>query len=121
MPSLHSKEYEPSNNHLLQGESLAFLDEIRDQAWANLVVYQNRMGRAYGRRVNGRELQEGQLVLRKSKAVGKGNLHGKLTATWEGPYKIVKVMRHGTYRLTDRNDNELPSHWNVDTLKKFFV
>ncbi|KAL9242036.1 hypothetical protein vseg_016081 [Gypsophila vaccaria] len=79
------------------------------------------MRRAYGRRVNKRELQENDLLLRKSKATGKGNVHGKLSATWEGPYKVIKVLRRGTYRLSDLDGNELPAHWNADTLKKYFI
>ncbi|KAL9235957.1 hypothetical protein vseg_010674 [Gypsophila vaccaria] len=121
LSTLRNHEYEPSANQVLQKESLDFLEEVRDQARTNLVVSQNRMRRAYGRRVNKRELQENDLVLKKSKASGKENVYGKLLATWEGPYKVIKVLQPGTYRLSDLDGNELHAHWNAGTLKKYFI
>ena len=45
---------------------------------------------------------------------------GKLGATWEGPYKITKVIGSGTYKLQTMEGKDLSRTWNVENLKRFF-
>ena len=63
----------------------------------------------------------GDLVLRKAAAVQKGNIHGKLSATWEGPYQIWEEQQPGTYRLMDLQGDQLPNIWNTNQLKKYYA
>ncbi len=46
------------------------------------------------------------MVLRKIKAIGKTG--GKLAPTWHGPFKVVKVIKLGTYYLQAMKGNILP-------------
>uniref|UniRef100_A0A2N9IUL6 Uncharacterized protein n=1 Tax=Fagus sylvatica TaxID=28930 RepID=A0A2N9IUL6_FAGSY len=81
--------------------NLDLVDEVRDQAEARTRVYQQRMARYYDRRVKHREFKVGDLVLRKVTLATKDPTQGKLGPTWEGPYRVVKFHRRGTYHLAE--------------------
>ncbi|RZS03439.1 hypothetical protein BHM03_00033617 [Ensete ventricosum] len=49
------------------------------------------------------------------------NRRGKLTPRWEGPYRVTRVIRDGTYILSTMEGKELPQTWHVSNLKKFYV
>nr|AAY99339.1 pol-polyprotein [Silene latifolia] len=121
VPTFRTATFNPVENEEGLKASLDLVEESRDTARLNLAVYQNRMRRAYNHRVHKRDLRVGDLVLRKSTATNKGNIHGKMTTNWEGPYKVVEEMRPGTYRLTDMEGVPLMSHWNTDNLRKYFI
>ena len=96
------------------------LDEVRDQAEAKTRVYQQRMARYYDRRVKHREFKVGDLVLRKVTLATKDPTQGKLGPTWEGPYRVVKFHRRGTYHLEKLDGDALPHPWNAEQLKKCY-
>ncbi|XP_056696908.1 uncharacterized protein [Spinacia oleracea] len=109
-----------SNNQLLS-EALDLLDEARNDARTLNAAYLQRVNKHYNRRVNARPLKVGDLVLRNAASVQKGRIHGKLSATWEGPYIIHSEKRPGTYMLKQLDGTILKNHWNTDVLKKYFV
>ncbi|RWW64468.1 hypothetical protein BHE74_00028297 [Ensete ventricosum] len=41
----------------------------------------------------------GDLVLRKAEVSDPGHSRGKLTPRWERPYRVMRVIRDGTYTL----------------------
>ena len=43
----------------------------------------------------------------------------KLCPPWEGTYMVTEVIRPGTYRLEDDNDNILTNNWNIEQLRRF--
>ena len=45
---------------------------------------------------------------------------GSLGPTWEGPYKIVKVVRLGTFKLEDMTEKNVLHPWNVEHLKYYY-
>uniref|UniRef100_A0A2N9IJZ2 Uncharacterized protein n=1 Tax=Fagus sylvatica TaxID=28930 RepID=A0A2N9IJZ2_FAGSY len=96
------------------------LDEVRDQAEAKTRAYQQRMARYYDRRVKCREFKVGDLVLRKVTLATKDPTQGKLGPTWEGPYRVVKFHRRGTYHLEKLDGIALPHPWNAEHLKKYY-
>ena len=71
--------------------------------------------------VKPRQLQGGDYVLRKVKATSKFVDKGKLGKNWDGPYKVMKIVRRGTYELQDDNGNSLPRPWSTDHLQKFYL
>uniref|UniRef100_A0A2N9EWG4 Uncharacterized protein n=1 Tax=Fagus sylvatica TaxID=28930 RepID=A0A2N9EWG4_FAGSY len=83
-------------------------------------VYQQRMARYYDRRVKHREFKVGDLVLRKVTLATKDPTQGKLGPTWEGPYRVVKFHRRGTYHLEKLDGDALPHPWNAEHLKKYY-
>ncbi|XP_021756136.1 uncharacterized protein LOC110721307 [Chenopodium quinoa] len=97
--SLRVNLFSAEENEQLMKESLYFLDEIRDLARHRMAAYKQRINKFCNRRVHQRLLKVGGLVLRNAAAVQKGRIHGKLSATWKGPYEICDELHPGTYRL----------------------
>ncbi|RWW67677.1 hypothetical protein BHE74_00024856, partial [Ensete ventricosum] len=47
------------------------------------------------------------------------NCRGKLASNWEGPYRVVDVVREGTYTLAIAEGRVLPRTWHISNLQKF--
>ena len=62
----------------------------------------------------------GDMVLRNILQATKDPAQGELVPNWEGPYKVVRFSREGSYHLEDLNGNPLPRPWNVEHLKKYY-
>ena len=60
------------------------------------------------------------MVLRKVSQATKDPTQGKLGPTWEGPYKVIRYLRRGSYYFKDLNGNPLPHPWNVEHRKKYY-
>uniref|UniRef100_A0A2N9I8K3 Uncharacterized protein n=1 Tax=Fagus sylvatica TaxID=28930 RepID=A0A2N9I8K3_FAGSY len=112
--------YDEGINDAQLRSNLDLVDEVRDQAEARTRVYQQRMARYYDRRVKHREFKVGDLVLRKVTLATKDPTQGKLGPTWEGPYRVVKFHRRGTYHLEKLDGDALPHPWNAEHLKKYY-
>jgi hypothetical protein len=115
-----TNHYDEVTNDDQLRSNLDLVDEVRDQAEARTKVYQQRMARYYDRRVKHREFKVGDLVLRKVTLATKDPTQGKLGPTWEGPYRVVKFHRRGTYHLEKLDGDALPHPWNAKHLKKYY-
>jgi transposase InsO family protein len=62
-------------------------------------------------------LQQGGLVLR-LRQDNRGR--HKLSPPWEGPYIVVKVLKPGTYKLSNEDGEELTNAWNIQQLRRFY-
>ncbi|KAK4391465.1 hypothetical protein Sango_1924300 [Sesamum angolense] len=80
--------------------NLDLIDEVREDAHTHIERYKQRIVNAYNRRVRKREIQIGDLVLRRASVLGPV---GKLVPNWEGPYKITGIIKFGAYELEDIN------------------
>ena len=69
--------------------NLDCLDEVKDEASSRMTKYQRKMAEYYNKRVKLRQLDIGDLVLRKVTTATKDPVQGKLEPTWEGPYRVV--------------------------------
>ena len=65
--------------------NLDYLDEVREEASCRMTKYQRKMVEYYNKRVKLRQLDIGDLVLRKVTTTTKDPIQGKLGPTWEGP------------------------------------
>ena len=92
----------------------------REKAAIQLAVYQQQLARAYNKKVNPRDFQVGDLVLRKVVGNKKDPREGKLGPNWEGPYRFTSVLGIGAYRLEDNEGKSLPRPWNTCNLKFFY-
>ncbi|KAL0876634.1 hypothetical protein Bca101_026339 [Brassica carinata] len=70
--------------------------------------------------VRHRRFKEGDLVLRKVFPNTAERNVGKLGANWEGPYKVIKVVRPGSYQIANMQDVKIPRTWNAMHLKKYY-
>ncbi|GAV57769.1 hypothetical protein CFOL_v3_01305, partial [Cephalotus follicularis] len=72
---------------------LDIVGELRDKAAVRVAAYQQRVSRYYNKRVSPRPLRQGDLVLHNSAIADLTGTRGKLAPTWEGLYKIKRVLR----------------------------
>ena len=79
--------------------------------------YQHTLRRYHERKIKGRILEVGDLVLQRTQSTKEKH---KLSPPWEGPYMVTEVIRSGTYRMKDDNDNVLTNTWNIEQLRRFF-
>jgi hypothetical protein len=87
--------------------NLDLLDEARDQAEVKTKAYQQKMARYHDRRVKHREFKVGDLVLKRVTLATKDPTQGKLGPTWEGPYRVTKFYKRGTYHLEKLDGTKL--------------
>lgn len=75
------------------------------------------MKRAYNKQASYWHLKVGDLVLRRTTAIGKAHTEGKLTTNWEGPYIIQEEIVPDSYKLSKMDGKILASSWNPSVLK----
>ena len=85
--------------------ALDCLPEIRDDVAQRMVLYQERMTRYYNQRIKLKRFSLGDLVLQKVSQATKDPIEGKLGPNWEGPYKVIRYSRRGSYYLEDTKGN----------------
>jgi hypothetical protein len=92
------------------------LDEARDVALVRSAVYQQSLRNYHSRRVRGRSLEPGNLVLRL-----KQTSTSKLEPPWEGPYLVHEAIPGGAYRLCDpKTGKDIDNPWNAQQLRRFY-
>lgn len=102
-------------------DALDAIEERRDQALLRIQNYQHLAESYYNKKVRARPLELEDLVLRKVFENTKERNAGKLGTNWEGPYKIVKIVKPGVYRLETSTGEQVPRAWNASNLKKYYV
>jgi hypothetical protein len=80
--------------------------------------YQESLKKCYNKSVLQRELNIGDLVLKKD--IRTRDKH-KFSSPWEGPFIIVDVVAPGVYVLEEVDGVMLPNTWNADQLRKYYV
>nr|XP_025612049.1 uncharacterized protein LOC112705434 [Arachis hypogaea] len=96
---------------------LDLIEEVRETAAVRHRALQQQLSRRYARKVIPRSFSTGDLVLRKTEQARRPPSHGKLAATWDGPYKIYEVLGRGAYKLEEIDGTKLPNTWNANSLK----
>jgi transposase InsO family protein len=111
------KAFNEQNNDATREDTLDQLEEARDVALLHSARYQQSVRRYHNKHVHRRDLNVGDLVLRRSRN-NKGR--HKLTPPWEGSYIIVEVMKPGTYKLSNKKGEIFTNAWNIEQLHHFF-
>ncbi|GAV78851.1 hypothetical protein CFOL_v3_22316 [Cephalotus follicularis] len=112
--------FSEENNEQGLRNLLDLVEELIDKAAIKVATYQQRVSRYYNKRVNPRPLRECDLVLRNSAIVDPTGTKGKLAPNWEGPYKVKRVLRPGTFKLETLGGREIPKVWNAEHLRKYY-
>jgi hypothetical protein len=94
------------------------LEEKRNTTLANVQKYQESLKRYYNKSVVSRELDIGDLVLKKD--IHTKDNH-KFSSSWEGPFIVVDIAAPGTYVLAEVDGGMLPNTWNADQLCKSYA
>jgi hypothetical protein len=94
------------------------LEEMRNTAISNVHKYHTALKKYYNKSVVQRELNIGNLVLKKD--IRTKDKH-KFSTPWERPFIIVDVVAPEAYVLAEVDGGMLPNTWNVDQLCKYYV
>ncbi|GJY99301.1 reverse transcriptase domain-containing protein [Tanacetum coccineum] len=120
MPTFRTAELDMTKNDEALQINLELLEERREQAAITEAKSKRQMEKYYNAKVRNTSFKPGDLVYRNNEA-SRAEDTGKLGPKWEGPYEVTEALGKGSYRLKDRNGNELPQTWNVSNLKKCYV
>ena len=99
-----------------QQHAVDLLMEAHETTVIRSARYQQTLHRYHERKIRGRILEVGDLILRRTQSMKEKH---KLSPPWEGPYTVAEVIRLGTYRLKDNNGNVLTNTWNIEQLHHF--
>ncbi|XP_050207571.1 uncharacterized protein LOC126656993 [Mercurialis annua] len=92
----------------------------RHQAGIRAVAYKKQAAKYHNRRINSREFQVGDLVLRNAE-IGRGIAGvNKMQLNWEGPYIVEETTGKGAYKLKTMTGSMVPRYWNVEHLRKYY-
>jgi hypothetical protein len=72
--------------------------------------YQQALRHYQAWKIQRRDFSEGDLVLRLRQD---SRDRYKLSPPWEGPNIVVKVLKPGTYKLTNEDGEELTNAWSI--------
>ncbi|RWW57509.1 hypothetical protein BHE74_00035696 [Ensete ventricosum] len=84
------------------------LEERRAKAHLKTLHYERVIARLYNRKVRPRLVGMGDLVFKKAEASDPRHSRRKLAPRWEGPYRVVRAIRDGTYTLATMDGKILP-------------
>ena len=100
------------------------IDEVNDkwlQALNEIEKDKLRVARAYNKKLRAKSFQVGELVWKMILPLGtKSNKFGKWSPSWEGPFKIIKVIFGNSYMVETMQRERLPRALNERYLKKYY-
>jgi hypothetical protein len=111
------KAYNEQSNDVARENALDQLKEACDIALLHSARYQHNLRCYHDKHVHRRELNVGDLVLRRSQS-NKGR--HKLTPPWEGLHIIAEVLKPGTYKLSNEKGEIFTNMWNIEHLRRFY-
>ncbi|XP_070004996.1 uncharacterized protein [Nicotiana sylvestris] len=116
------QEVELSNAEWIRShyEQLALIDGKIVNAVCHGQFYQNRMSRAFNKRVKPRQLALRQLVLKKI-FPHQDEAKGIFSPNWKGPYIIHRVLIGGVLILAEMDGEIWPKPINSDAVKRYYV
>ncbi|XP_070008201.1 uncharacterized protein [Nicotiana sylvestris] len=98
-------------------EQSTLIDEKRMAAVCHGQLYQQRMARAYNKKVRPRNFEVGQLVLRRILPHHQEK-KGKFAPNWKVPYIIRKILPKGALYLGNIEGNDPETAVNADAVKR---
>ena len=78
------------------------------------------MASRYNQKVVPRGFAENDLILIRNDIGTIRPREGKLAANWKGPYRVVKILGKGYYRLSELDGRELPRSWHACNLRRYY-
>jgi hypothetical protein len=94
------------------------LEERCNTTLSNVRKYQAALKRYYDKSVVQRDLNVGDLVLKKD--IHTKDKH-KFSTHWEGQFIVVDIVAPRAYVLAEVDGDMLTNTWNVDQLHKYYV
>jgi hypothetical protein len=94
------------------------LEEKRNTSLANVRKYQESLKRYYNKSVVLRELDIGDLVLKKDIRTKDKQ---KFSSPWEGPFIVLDIAAPWAYVLAEVDGGMFSNTWNADQLRKYYA
>ncbi|GJV71264.1 reverse transcriptase domain-containing protein [Tanacetum coccineum] len=116
MPSIRCAKVNQVENDKELLLNLDILEERREKAAVRKARNKAIMAKYYNAKVRSTSFRPGDFVYRSNKA-SRAKESGKLGPKWEGPYKVVKALGKGAYKLRNGSRDILSRTWNVQDLK----
>ncbi|XP_049344596.1 uncharacterized protein LOC125808959 [Solanum verrucosum] len=101
-------------------EQLALIDEKRLTSICFGQLYQQRMARAYNKKVRPRNFEVGQLVVKRI-LPHQDEAKGKFAPNWQGPYVIKQVLSKGALQLANMEGKAIDTIVNADSIKRYYA
>ncbi|XP_055803484.1 uncharacterized protein LOC129872552 [Solanum dulcamara] len=101
-------------------EQLMLIDEKKMDAVYHGQLYQNRMAKAFNKKVKPRQFTPGQLVLKKI-FPHQGEAKGKFAPNWQSPYMVHTVLSGGAVILAEMDRTVSTKPINSDSIKKYYI
>ncbi|XP_060179912.1 uncharacterized protein LOC132609777 [Lycium barbarum] len=101
-------------------EQLMLIDGKRLNAVCHGQLYQNRMARAFNKKVRPRQFKTGQLVLKRIFPC-QDEAKGKFAPNWQGPYMVHRVLTGGALILAEMDGEIWPKAINADAVKRYYI
>ncbi|KAI4302156.1 hypothetical protein MLD38_037937 [Melastoma candidum] len=108
-------EEEKANHRLAH---LDFIDEKRLAAAHHMQCYQQRMSRAFNKKVKPIRYKPGDLILKRILPNVK-DPRGKFAPNYEGPFVVKHAFSGGATILARMDGGELPQAINADALRRY--
>ena len=83
-------------------------------------LYQKRMIKAHDKKIQPRQFQEGELVLKRIPQNWQ-DPHGKWSPNWERPYIVKKAFSGEVLILTEMDGKEFTGPIIADIVKKYYA
>ncbi|KAK2996418.1 hypothetical protein RJ639_026444 [Escallonia herrerae] len=120
VPTIRALHFSELNNDVGLRANLDLVEEARTQAHVRSVIVKQRVARYYNQKVRSKQFNEGDLVLRKLEVSNPKAATGKLSPNWEGPYRVIKVLKTGAYALGTLSGESIPHTWNAENLRRYY-
>ncbi|CAH9139042.1 unnamed protein product [Cuscuta epithymum] len=118
VPTHRTIHYDPEQNEDNLRAELHFIEERRDLSALRMEEYHRATKRYVDKQAKIRSIEVGDLVLR-NREKSKPLEGGKMSKNWEGPYRVWKKYRIGTFFLQD-TEGCPAGIWNATHLRKFY-
>ncbi|XP_020973549.1 uncharacterized protein LOC107646977 isoform X3 [Arachis ipaensis] len=119
VPTLRTELYDEQRNLQARNVELDLAEETRELAAIRQRAVKQIIERKHNKRVLPKTFTEGDLVLRRTEVARRPPAHGKLTANWEGPFRVNKVLDMGAYQLQTLQGKPISGTWNISSLKMY--
>ncbi|XP_074374041.1 uncharacterized protein LOC141714420 [Apium graveolens] len=119
LKSYRTETYNAATNSFGLRADVDLLEEEREAAHQRNMRYLLQAAQHYDSNVKKRSFGVGYLVLRELVASMPAK-RGKLQPNWEGPYKVIEVIRPGTYKLETLSGEAIKNTWHASRLQKFY-
>ncbi|XP_074341906.1 uncharacterized protein LOC141679302 [Apium graveolens] len=119
LESYRTEVYTMEINNFRLRVNVDLLEENREAAHQRNVKYLLQVAQHYDSEIKKRLFGIGNFVLREVDA-SMPTKQGKLHPNWEEPYKVVEVIRPGTYKLQTLAGETIKNTWHASRLRKFY-